>query len=202
LEENYRKVVVAELGHRVKNKLATVYAILRHELRQHPSIWESVSGRLRALSTADDLLTEADGHGLELTAVISKELSPYPEEQISISGESVLLPGKLAVSLALVIHELATNAAKYGALSVSNGSIDVSWNRTDQELQILWTENKSPSLVLTPARKGFGTKLIEGALTAFGGSVESQLLPHGLRCSIRIPLRAISEAPDFFAGRG
>jgi two-component sensor histidine kinase len=102
------------------------------------------------LSTADDLLTEADGHGLELAAVISKELSPYPEEQISIAGEPVLVPGKLAVSLALVVHELATNAAKYRELSTSNGSIHISWTGTDGDCKfvglkthfLVWSERR------------------------------------------------------------
>ena len=76
-EEHYRKVVVDELGHRVKNKLATIYAILRHELRGHRDIWESVSGRMRALSAADDFLVQSDGQGVDLRQILEMELAPY-----------------------------------------------------------------------------------------------------------------------------
>ena len=89
-EEAYRKVVVDELGHRVKNKLATIYAILRHELRGHDDIWESVSGRLRALSAADDFLVKSDGKGVELRQILEMELEPYGSGQDLLAGRTGL----------------------------------------------------------------------------------------------------------------
>jgi hypothetical protein len=128
-EENYRKVVVDELGHRVKNKLATIYAILRHELRGHKEVWESVSGRLRALSAADDFLVKSDGNGIDLRQILEMELEPYGSARIALNGEPVLLFAKVPTVLALVFHELATNAAKYGALSSPTGQLAISWRR-------------------------------------------------------------------------
>ena len=86
-EERYRQVVVDELGHRVKNKLATIYAILRHDLRGHDEIWHSVSGRLRALSAADDFVVRADGKGVDLRQILEMEMEPYDSSRISLHGE-------------------------------------------------------------------------------------------------------------------
>ena len=116
-EEHYRQVVVDELGHRVKNKLATVHAILRHELRGHDEIWDSVAGRLRALSVADDFLVNSDEGAVDLRQILTMELGPYGSANVAMRGEEIRLFAKLPAVLALVFHELATNAAKYGALS-------------------------------------------------------------------------------------
>ena len=126
-EEAYRKIVVEELGHRVKNKLATVHAILRHELRGHRDVWESAAGRLRALMAADDFLVAGDGDGVDFRGILEMELAPYGSASVTIRGEPLMLYGKLPSVLSLIVHELATNAAKYGALSAPNGVIAIEW---------------------------------------------------------------------------
>ncbi len=185
-EENYRQVVVVELGHRVKNKLATIHAILRHELRGHDDIWKSVSGRLRALSTADDFLVKADSQGIELREILEMELQPYGSAKISMQGEPIHLSAKLPTILALVLHELATNAAKYGALSSPDGRVDISWRASGDRVAIDWVERGGPA-VTTPSRRSFGSNLIERSLDGFGGSAKIEFAPAGVICRILLP---------------
>src|SRR5665213_700953 len=180
-EENYRQVVVDELGHRVKNKLATIYAILRHELRGHDAIWQSVSGRLRALSAADDFLVKSDGKGVDLRQILEMELEPYGTGRVSLQGEPVLLFAKVPTVLALVFHELATNAAKYGALSNSEGRLAISWRPVGDRIAVVWVENGGPP-VTEPTRRSFGSNLIERSLGGFGGSAKIEFLPTGVIC--------------------
>jgi two-component sensor histidine kinase len=185
-EEHYRQVVVDELGHRVKNKLATIHAILRHELRGHTETWDSVSGRLRALSAADDLLLQPDRDGVELRQLLSTELRPYGESRVRMHGEPLRLRGRVPSVLALIAHELATNAAKYGALSVEEGCVRIGWHREAQEIAIDWKESGGP-VVAAPERRSFGTNLIERSLGGFSGSARIEFAPDGLVCRIRFP---------------
>ncbi len=191
-EEHYRQVVVDELGHRVKNKLATIYAILRHELRGHDAIWHSVSGRLRALSAADDFLVKADGKGVDLRRILEMEMEPYDSSRISLQGEPVLLSAKLPTVLALVFHELATNAAKYGALSEPGGRLTISWQIVGDEIAVEWVETGGPE-VNVPTRRGFGSNLIERSLGGFGGSAKLEFASGGLICRMTLPKQ---NAPD------
>jgi two-component sensor histidine kinase len=185
-EEAQRQVIVEELNHRVKNKLATIYAILRHELRGNPVTWESVSGRLRALSAADDYLMRANGKALDLRQILEQELTPYDVKRISFAGDAVELHGRVPVVLALVIHELSTNAAKYGALSVPSGRLDISWHSDGNEVSLKWVESGGPS-VTAPTKYGFGSNLIERSLNVFGGSAKIVFAASGVVCSIRFP---------------
>ena len=185
-EEAYRKVVVEELGHRVKNKLATVYAILRHELRGHRDVWESAAGRLRALSAADDFLVTGEGEGVALEQILDLELAPYGSASVSKRGAPLTLSGKLPSVLALIVHELVTNAAKYGALSAPNGVIDISWAEDGDDIVVDWRERGGPP-VIAPAKRSFGTNLIERSLGAFQGSAKVEFAPGGVSCCMRFP---------------
>jgi two-component sensor histidine kinase len=185
-EEAYRKVVVEELGHRVKNKLATVYAILRHELRGHRDVWDSAAGRLRALSAADDFLIAGDGEGVAIEQIIDLELAPYGSASINKRGAPLMLSGKLPSVLSLIVHELATNAAKYGALSGPNGVIDISWAEDGDDIVVDWRERDGPS-VIAPAKRSFGTNLIERSLAAFQGTAAIDFAPDGVVCRMRFP---------------
>lgn len=193
-EERYRQVVVDELGHRVKNKLATIYAILRHELRGHDDIWHSVSGRLRALSAADDFLARSDGKGVELRQILEMELEPYDSSRISLQGEPATLFGKLPTVLALVFHELATNAAKYGALSEQTGRLAISWRANGDQIALDWVESGGPT-VSEPARRSFGSNLIERSLDSFGASAKLEFAPQGVICRMLLPKQNAPEAP-------
>ena len=182
-EEHYRRLVVKELDHRIKNKFATVYAVLGHELRAQGDVWNKIAGRLRALAAADEFLLKSDGQGADITDILQAELSAYGRSRVRYQGEAVQLSPKPAAMLALVFHELATNAAKYGALSVPTGFIDVCWDRVGNSMKISWVESGGPR-VLQPTRRGFGTKLLHHALEPFHGSVESHFHPDGLRCDM------------------
>jgi two-component sensor histidine kinase len=186
-EEHYRRLVVNELNHRIKNKFATVYAVLGHELRAHADIWGKISGRLRALAAADEFLVKSDGQGAEISEILAAELSAYGRSRVTYQGESVLLPSKLAAMLALVFHELATNAAKYGALSIPTGRVRVSWSRVGATMKIRWVEADGP-VVAPPTRRGFGTRLLGQALDPFHGAIETKYISSGLRCDVSFDL--------------
>jgi len=192
-EEHYRQVVVDELGHRVKNKLATIYAILRHELRGHGDIWHSVAGRLRALSAADDFLVKSDGKGVHLRHILEMEMEPYDSSRISLHGDPVLLFAKVPAVLALVFHELATNAAKYGALSAPGGRLSISWRTAADQTEIEWVESGGPE-VIVPTRRSFGSNLIERSLGGFGGSAKIEFPRSGVICRMTLPKPTVAAA--------
>ncbi|HET7885840.1 MAG TPA: HWE histidine kinase domain-containing protein [Bradyrhizobium sp.] len=187
-EEEYRKLVVDELQHRLKNKLSTVHAVLHQVLQNHPQVWTSVDHRLRALAATDELITKVDGDGCDIKDLLLSELGPYGHVRFNLNGERLFLPAKLAVSLALVFHELATNAAKYGAFSSERGMLQVSWSTSDDRLNIAWDETEGPA-ISTVGKPGFGTKLLESALGAFDGKTEISFLKSGVHCTMqcRIP---------------
>ena len=187
-EEQYRKLVVNELQHRLKNKTTTVHAVLRQLLYQQPETFERIDGCLTALSATDDLIAHTDERGCDLKELLLAELGPYGHVRFILNGEPVYLPGKLAVSLALIVHELATNAAKHGAFSSSTGYLQLSWTVSDSKLSIVWDETGGPT-VQPPKQLGFGSKLIGSALRPFGGETDIMYLPTGIYCTMkcRIP---------------
>jgi two-component sensor histidine kinase len=187
-EEEYRKLIVDELQHRLKNKLSTVHAVLHQVLQNQPLVWASVDHRMRALSATDELITKVDGNGCDLKDLLLSELGPYGHVRFTLNGERLFLPAKLAVSLALIFHELATNAGKYGAFSSERGVLQVSWSMTDNRLNISWDETEGP-LVGKIGEPGFGTKLLESALKPFGGKTEISFLRSGIHCTMqcRVP---------------
>jgi two-component sensor histidine kinase len=187
-EEGYRKLVVAELQHRLKNKLSTIHAVLHQVLHNQPQVWSVIDHRLRALSATDDLISRADGSGCELGDLLRSELGPYGHVRFNLNGDPLFLPAKLAVSLALIFHELATNAGKYGAFSSPRGLLQVSWTLAEDRLTITWDETEGPTVEDVGAA-GFGTRLLKSALMAFDGKTEIAYLKTGLHCTMqcRIP---------------
>jgi two-component sensor histidine kinase len=187
-EETYRKLVVDELQHRLKNKLSTIHAVLRQVLHNQPQIWAGIDARLRALSATDDLIARADGSGCDLRELLLSELGPYGHVRFTLNGEPLFLPAKLAVSFALIFHELATNAGKYGAFSAAHGLLQVSWSVSDDRVTIVWDETEGPPIE-TVGEPGFGTKLLNSALRPFDGKTEIAFLRSGVHCTMkcRIP---------------
>lgn len=183
-EEKYRKLVIGELEHRLKNKLATIHAVARHSLHRYPEAWAALDGRIRALSLTDDLIAKADNAACGLREILAFELEPYGHVRYTLSGENVTLPAKLAVAMALLFHELATNAAKYGSFASGGGVLQVSWTLLDRNLNIIWDETGGPA-VKPPAKTGFGLKLINSVLAGFDGKVDLHFLETGLRCTIK-----------------
>jgi two-component sensor histidine kinase len=188
-EEEYRKLVVDELQHRLKNKLSTIHAVLRQILQDQPQIWTGIDQRIRALSATDDLIAKVDGSGCDIKDLLVSELGPYGHVRFTLNGNSLFLPAKLAVSLALMFHELATNAGKYGAFSSAHGLLQVSWSVTDGDrLTIAWDETEGPEVGIA-GEAGFGTKLLTSALKPFDGKTEMAFLKTGVHCTMqcRIP---------------
>src|SRR5204862_2637357 len=187
-EERYRKLVVEEFQHRLKNKLSTIHAVIHLVLQDQPQIWAGIDQRLRALSAADDLIARVDGTGCDIKDLLRSELGPYGHVRFTLNGSPLFLPAKLAVSLALMFHELATNAGKYGAFSSPRGLLQVSWSVSDDRLNIIWDETEGPP-VETVGQAGFGTKLLKSALGPFNGKTEITFLRTGVHCTMqcRIP---------------
>ena len=187
-EEEYRRLIVAELQHRLKNKLSVIHAVLHQVLEKEPQVWGRVDPRLRALSVADDLIARVDGSGCDIRDLMLSELAPYGHVRFNLNGESLFLPSKLAVSLSLIFHELATNAGKYGAFSSARGLLQVSWTLSDGRLNVIWDETEGPP-VEKIGTAGFGTKLLKSALRPFDGKTEITFLKTGVHCTMqcRVP---------------
>jgi len=187
-EEEYRKLLVDELQHRLKNKTSTIHAVLHQVLHDQPQVWSRIDHRIRALSATDDLVARVDGGGCDIKDMLRSELGPYGHVRFNLNGDPLFLPAKLAVSLALIFHELATNAGKYGAFSSARGLLQVSWSVSEDRLDVSWDETEGPAVEnIGPA--GFGTKLLQSALRAFDGKTEIRFLKTGVHCTMqcRIP---------------
>jgi PAS domain S-box-containing protein len=191
--EEQRSLLIAELSHRVKNTLATVISIARQSFANSdsPEARQSFNARIRGMAQTHSRLAEANWSGVSLQTLISDELAPYRREDgqnVQADGPCVVLNARAALTLGMAIHELATNAAKYGALSVKQGKLDISWRLDRDALQIEWTESGGPA-VKVPSRSGFGRLLIERALASdLRGDVRLEFAPEGLRCMISVPL--------------
>ena len=182
-EENLRKLAVDELAHRLKNKIASIQSIVHYQLREQPQLREDITARLIALSATDDLIMAAQGQGAELRAILSTELTPYALSRVTMHGPDILLKPTLALTMALLFHELATIAAKYGALSSANGTVTISWTVADNALRLEWRECGGPSIA-PPADGGFGLQLLPRALEQFGGTAGMSFETTGLICTM------------------
>jgi two-component sensor histidine kinase len=190
--ENHQRLLVGELNHRVKNTLAIVQSLSHQTFRpgQPPEdAIQAFEGRLLALAAAHNLLTRENWEAASLRDVAEEALRPFCETgRCNVEGPPVRVPPQTAVSLALAMHELATNASKYGSLSVAGGSITVRWIIRNGLLVLGWTEEGGPP-VSPPTRKGFGTRMINRVLAAdLGGTVSVDYAPTGLHFRIEAPL--------------
>jgi len=191
--EAQRELLVAELSHRVKNTLATVISIQQQSFSKAASTEEareSFAARIRALAQTHGRLAEGAWAGVDLDTAFRDELAPYVDDggNIRIEGPAVTLSPKGAVTLGMAVHELATNAAKYGALSAKEGMVAIDWTTDKDTLRIGWRERGGPT-VTPPSRSGFGRVLLERALAAdLQGKVSLDFAPEGLTCMIVLPL--------------
>jgi len=193
-EERFRILAVDELTHRLKNKVATIQSIVAFRLREQPQVKDEIARSLAALMATDDLISASQGKGAHIRAILSAELTPYDLSRISLNGPDRLLPAKLALTMALLLHELATNAAKYGSLSRSSGRLVVEWSLGEaNRLSLVWRESDGPP-VRPPNHRGFGTRLFERALAQFDGSVSADFAPTGFVCSLSVAIP--EEGPD------
>jgi PAS domain S-box-containing protein len=191
-----QKLLMDELNHRVKNTLATVQSLATQTARgtHSPEAFrQSFEGRLIALSQAHDQLTERRWANADLRAIVTAATAPFARgsDRIVISGHDVTVTPRMALTLAMVFHELTTNAVKYGALSAPAGRVDVNWRigaGAAQTLEIGWLESGGP-IVAEPQRRGFGSRFIEGSVSAeLNGEARLAFDQSGLRCAIVVPL--------------
>lgn len=203
-EEEQRVLLIRELNHRVKNLFALTNAIVTMTARSAASpkeMAEAVRGRLTALARAHDLvqprLSDASpAETVSFRMILNDILQPYQQKdlpgRIRIEGEDIALKAQAITNIALVLHELATNAAKYGALSVPEGHVAIGWRRSEAVLELTWTEEGGPP-VSPPSRSGFGSMLTQKSVEGqFGGTMQYDWNTAGLKVTLRLPLVAIA----------
>jgi PAS domain S-box-containing protein len=188
-----RQFLVQELDHRVKNTLSTVQAVAELTLRTATSLkgfGDSFRGRIAALARMHAAIWRNKGTPLRLRELAELSLAPFGREgeRASIDGVEVMIPVQSAGALGLVLHELATNAVKHGALSVTSGSVRLAWHRDADRLCMSWRESGGP-IVTEPVRRGFGSTLIKESIPyELGGSVALEFAARGVQCTITFPL--------------
>jgi PAS domain S-box-containing protein len=189
--ERQQRLLIDELNHRVKNTLATVQSVVHHTIRDHGAPTElerAITERLMALSAAHDLLSREHWEGAELVEIIAEVTRPYDHAgRISMAGPMALLSPKTAVALSMGLHELSTNAAKYGALSTPEGHVDVNWSKSNGTIALEWRESGGPR-VASAEPSGFGSLLLGRVLPAeLGHAVELAHPPEGVICRFQAP---------------
>lgn len=209
--EARQQTLIHELNHRVKNILAAVQSLARQSFRGTGSsaeMREAFEARIQAFSRAHDVLTRQNWTGASLQGVVAEVTAPYREggTRFSIEGPPLWLPPPLALTLSMALHELTTNALKYGALSVAGGTVSIGWRDVDREtgrgFVLVWQERGGPA-VTAPTRRGFGTRLLgQGLSTDMGGGIDLAFLLDGVVCTITAPLPSSSAELAFSAGGG
>jgi PAS domain S-box-containing protein len=184
-------VLAREAEHRSKNILSNVQAIVNLSQSDTPEgLKRAISGRIQAMANVHSLFVETRWIGAEISAIAKQEFGPYLDEhetRVQMEGLQTVLEPTAAQAVAVVLHELATNASKYGALSNATGRIRLTWSRSeDGQLALRWTELGGPS-VNAPERKGFGSRLIEGTISHLGGKARFDWRSEGLVCEIAVP---------------
>ena len=192
--EEQRTLLINELNHRVKNTLATVQSLAMQTLRedeQNKAPLALFNSRLGALARAHDILTQENWKGAQLRQIVDQSIAPFrTTDRIDVGGPDARVTPKQALALTIALHELGTNAMKYGALSNQNGRITLAWSVADGALHMNWRENGGPP-VSPPTRSGFGTRLIERSLSNdLGGDARILYLPAGVVAQMSTPLEA------------
>ncbi len=192
--ESLLALMVNELNHRVKNTLAMVQSIASQTFRSGSDPVDQTrkfDERLRALGNVYNVLSEERWGNADVRAVVRDALGPFASDErhrVVLSGPEIRLAPRTALMVSLVLHELATNATKYGALSQSSGTVSIVWEKAGEDrIKLVWREHGGPSIV-PPERKGFGTRLIEQGFPAqLGGQATLEYLPDGLICTLECP---------------
>jgi two-component sensor histidine kinase len=205
--ERRQRLLAGELSHRVKNTLATVQSIFNQTMRAAPDLAtarDTIEGRLIALANAHDLLTRSQWAPASLADIVGATASVLDGDQARmriLGGPAVRLAPPAALALALALHELGTNALKYGALSAPSGVVELGWTLRGDRVALTWRERGGPP-VTPPQRQGFGTRFISRALAAdAAGSATLDFAPEGLICTIEMALDAAAAAEDAAARR-
>lgn len=201
--EEQRDLLIGELHHRVKNTLATVQAIAGQTLRSagvEPAVRSILDERLMTLANAHNVLTDQNWASAKLIDIVSSALKPHipPDRNpFTLEGPDMLLRPASAVALSLAIHELCTNAIKYGSLSSDSGAVRINWSLTQERFHLTWREIGGPA-VSKPSRRGFRSTMIERALASqLRGHVEIGYPPEGLICTIDAPRDEMGSSEAF-----
>jgi len=205
LADEQRVLLLNELNHRIKNTLTTVQSLAEQTLRAgnvEASTRESLTSRLLALSHAHDVLVQENWAAADLHTIVGQALAPHArgDGSVEVNGPPVRVNPQQAVALSLALHELATNALKYGSLSSADGRLAVTWNTAldghgRRYMNLLWEERGGP-LVAEPEQTGFGTRLLAKTFgRESGGSARLDYCPGGLRCVLELPLSDHAETP-------
>ncbi len=201
--EERQTLLAREVDHRARNALAVIQSIIRlTRARDVDDYVTAIEGRIKALARAHTLLSDSRWDGADLATLVAEELAPYRTgDKVAIDGPDVSLQPSTAQGLALALHELATNAAKHGALSSVNGSITLGWQLQPDALVLDWAESGGPTVV-APSVKSFGLRVIGASIEQqLDGQVAFDWDPKGLRCSFSIPRRDMVKAKDFSGAR-
>jgi two-component sensor histidine kinase len=196
--EERQNLLAREVDHRAKNALALAQSIVRLTRGENvKSYIHSVEGRINALARVHTVLSLSNWQGAEIRKLIDEELAPYAMgEQVVLSGPEIQLLPATAQTVALALHELITNSAKYGALSAQSGRLGVDWQNQGEVLNIVWAETGGPR-VEKPTTRGFGTRSVIASIESqLGGKAEFDWHPEGLVCRLSVPLSPHRIAAD------
>lgn len=193
-EERKRSLLMRELEHRGKNTFAIVQSIVSQTLQDQKHLADTIIGRIKSVSATNDIITRSEHHTAGLQTILERELDPYDRARVSLRGPDVQLAAELARSFALIVHELATNAAKYGALCNPGGQLSVEWIVDGARLSLTWCEENGPA-ISKPFEPGFGARLITRLLKNHGGEVTPEFRPEGLRVRLSVALPPESITP-------
>jgi two-component sensor histidine kinase len=193
--EEHQRMLVAELNHRVKNVLATVAAVVSRTHHARLSAGDYVAklaGRIQSMAATHELISRREWNGASVRELVQRELAPYlARNNTDLHGPDLIVSPDAAQAVSMVLHELATNAAKHGALSTDDGKVSVRWNRVRNPhacLRIEWQESGGPA-VHFPCESGYGTEVIRNLVPyELGGAVDLAFASEGLRCTISVPL--------------
>ncbi len=206
LADDQRVLLLNELNHRIKNTLSIVQSITEQTLRAanvDPAVRRNLTNRLMAVSEAHNVLVQENWAGADLRTIVHQALAPHDHPggaRFTVDGPAVRLSPQQAVSVALTLHELATNALKYGALSVAEGHVELLWNLAHdhvgaRDISVLWRESGGPA-VTPPEHTGFGTRLIARSFgEESGGQARIDFPPAGVQCVMQLPLSVNGEIP-------
>ncbi len=192
MSEARARVLAHEMEHRVANVLGVVQAISRQTARNAATVAEhqaSFEARIAALGRAQRLVTETRGAPPDIASLLRQVLEPFGEDRFALSGPPTAMPGELGTSLALLMHELGTNAVKHGALSAPDGRVAITWASEGERTALEWRELNGPP-VAAPSRTGFGSRLLKTAFSPQQGEASIAFDPTGVRCSIRLATAA------------
>jgi two-component sensor histidine kinase len=182
------RTLTNELSHRERNLFSVIQVILQKSLADQPARAGEIMGRLHAIQISNELLRNPNSKLITIRALLLQEFTPYGPDRLDARGPEIEMKPEAARHVLLLFHELATNAAKHGSLSVTGGHVCVEWRwNDDRRLALVWEERGGPTVV-RPEKSGFGSQLIDICLKALSGTMQLRFLPKGLSCAMTIRL--------------